>query len=407
MPRARVRALVFLFPDDLCMPLVEQIGAIRTCDAYSRLGLSVKLISIAMGRPCALEPRDVADRYGANSSFSIIRIRTPLKSRDPSVTIFRICASLGALNIALRTLVPLLLHRAAVVIHGRSPVMIMPFVLLRWLLPPKRRPQLILETHALPTRMNAWIVRAVDLVVVNSMLLKRDVERAFGCGSEKVLHAPLAPYAPIQREEKELARRALDLPLPAPIVCYAGNLRKGQGEFLLLAAACLRDLVPDVRFLIVGGNSEELSSTRRKAREVSVDDCVFLTGLVDPTSVGRYLSAADVLVHYMSSELGWFEYCTPAKGLDYQASGRPIVAVGIPLFEEVFGANGERAIRVEERTPQALARAVKAALDNRASSDAMAERAATWIRSRTWEDRNRQILAALERGQYGGGGASP
>jgi glycosyltransferase involved in cell wall biosynthesis len=100
----------------------------------------------------------------------------------------------------------------------------------------------------------------------------------------------------------------------------------------------------------------------------------------------------------MSDKLGWFRHCTPAKGWDYQASGRPIVALNIPLFEEVFGADGERAVRVDERSPEALAAGIAQALLDRDGSAAMADRASAWIAERTWVDRCRSTLAALDAG---------
>jgi glycosyltransferase involved in cell wall biosynthesis len=98
----------------------------------------------------------------------------------------------------------------------------------------------------------------------------------------------------------------------------------------------------------------------------------------------------------MSESLSHFEYCTPAKGFEYQAAGRPIVATDIPLFDEVFGGDGDRAIRVRERTPSALATAVQLALGLENGGRAMTERAAQWVSRRTWQARADAVLTALE-----------
>jgi glycosyltransferase involved in cell wall biosynthesis len=286
--------------------------------------------------------------------------------------------------------------RAGLVVHSRSPVMAAPFVALRSILPAAKRPSVVLETHELPTRSNGWIVRGSDLILVNSQALKQEIEEVFHCPPDKVLFAPLGPYAPIEPEDRSEARRGLGLPDTGSIVCYAGNLREQQGEFLLRTAALLRQRLPDVLFLIVGGSEEERAAVVAEAKQLGVEERVIVTGFVEPTLVGRYLSAADVLVHYMSDKLGWFRHCTPAKGWDYQASRRPIVAVGIPLFEEVFGADGERAYRVDERSPEALADGIARALLDPAASSAMADRAAAWIAERTWVDRCRSTLTALD-----------
>lgn len=397
MTDASKRDLLYLCPVDVCQPLVEQLGAVRHCDGYVQCGLDVKLITLAAGGRCSLSWNDIAARYGVHHEFSVTRLPTTMKSPHPNVAHFRLWAGAAASAIAGRTLLRPG-DRAGLVVHSRSPVMAAPFVALRSILPAAKRPAVVLETHELPTRTNAWIVRGSDLILVNSEALKREVEEVFRCPPDQVLFAPLGTYAPIEPENRSDARRALGLPESASIVCYAGNLREQQGEFLLKTAALLGQRVPDALFLIVGGSEEERAAVVGRAKALGIEDRVIVTGFVEPTLVGRYLSAADVLVHYMSDKLGWFRHCTPAKGWDYQASGRPIVAVNIPLFEEVFGADGERAVRVDERSPEALAAGIAQALLDREGSAAMAERASAWIAERTWVDRCRSTLAALDAG---------
>jgi glycosyltransferase involved in cell wall biosynthesis len=168
-----------------------------------------------------------------------------------------------------------------------------------------------------------------------------------------------------------------------------------QNEFLLKTAAALAHRVPGFRFLLVGGNREILDWTRKRATALGVSDIVLLPGFVSPARVEWYQSAADVLVYHMPATTQIFPYCTPAKGYEYQAMERPIVATDIPLFEEVFGGDRERAIRVKERTPEALARGVVNALALDEAGRGMAGRAAIWIKRRTWERRAEAILEAL------------
>jgi glycosyltransferase involved in cell wall biosynthesis len=150
-------------------------------------------------------------------------------------------------------------------------------------------------------------------------------------------------------------------------------------------------------FVLVGGNPEVLAWTSTRLRELGIEDRVVLPGFVAPAEVSAYQSAADVLVHHMPESMEFYRYCTPAKAFEYQASGRPIVATDIPLFAEVFGGEGERAIRATSRTPEALAAGVLHALELPDGGAGMAKRASDWVRSRTWTSRTRAILDAARR----------
>ena len=147
--------------------------------------------------------------------------------------------------------------------------------------------------------------------------------------------------------------------------------------------------------MLVGGNPDILARLRRRVVEDGLEETMVLAGFVEPATVGVYQSAADVLVFHMDSDLPHFPYCTPAKGLDYQATGRPIVARDIPLFEEVFGADGERALKVPEATPEAFAAAIQQALSLEDGGSAMTGRAISWVAGRTWQARADAVLDAL------------
>jgi glycosyltransferase involved in cell wall biosynthesis len=77
------------------------------------------------------------------------------------------------------------------------------------------------------------------------------------------------------------------------------------------------------------------------------------------------------------------------------AVGRPIVATDFPLADEVFGSDGQRAVRVPDHDPEAFARAVVDTLSLPDGGRAMTQRAAEWVRGRTWASRADAVLQAL------------
>jgi glycosyltransferase involved in cell wall biosynthesis len=367
----------------------------RTCAAFAEQGADVTLATLAVSRPDAVRRDAVWRHFGVAPGFRILEVPTPLR-HDSSVRAFRLCGGAAALALAAATVARLAVRPRRFVVYARSPVLMAPFALLRRLLPGRRRPRLVLETHALPRGAAARAVHWADLVVVTSLRLRRDVVDQLGVAQERVLHVPLGPYNDVRVYSKEEARRALGLPPDAAIACYSGKMLEDQTEFLLQAASSLKRGVPGLRMLLVGGNPRIDSWTRRRTAELGLEDTVVATGFVEPPRVSLFQSAADVLVFYMSESQLHFEYCTPAKGFEYQAVDRPIVASDIPLFEEVFGLGGERAIRVADRTPDALARGIQAALELPDGGASMAARAKAWVSPRTWTSRVEAVMASLD-----------
>jgi glycosyltransferase involved in cell wall biosynthesis len=385
--------VVFLAPGDVSKGRVEPISWMQTCHAYAQRGADVTLVTLRVRRPDAIAG-SVWDHFGLPRSFRIIAVPT-LLAHNSSTNWFRLFAGGTALALALFTALRQAVRPRKVVVHARAPILAAPFVLVRPLLPARRRPLLLFETHTLPKAGTRWIVRGADRVVVNSQKLALDMTWHFGLSHDRVVFAPLGPYNRIRRHEKTAARAELGLPLDAPIACYAGKMTEEHNEFLLRTAADLARRVPRFVFLLVGGNPGILTWTRERVTRLDLGDSVVLTGFVAPSVVDVYLAAADVLVFHMPSSISIFPYCTPAKGYDYQAACRPIVGTDIPLFEEVFGPDGERAIRVTERTPRGLSEGVLQALALEDGGLVMAQRASEWIKERTWERRIDTVMRAL------------
>jgi glycosyltransferase involved in cell wall biosynthesis len=388
--------LLFLAPGDVRKARVEPISWMRTCQAFAARGLRVTLVTLRVQYPDAVTREAIWDHFSVPPSFRIRMLPTPLR-RDSSTRAFRLWGGLASAALAIAVMSRLALRRRRLIVYARSPIMLTPFSLLRRLLPRGWRPTLIYETHALPAASTWRILRRADLLVVTSRKLETDLATRVGIRPDLILHAPLPPYAPVRPRPKAEARAELGLPNAASIACYSGKMLEGQCEFLLEVARLTRARLEGFQMMLVGGNPDILARLRRRVAEDGLEDTMILAGFVEPARVGTYQSAADVLVFHMDSDLPHYPYCTPAKGFDYQATGRPIVAGDIPLFDEVFGPDGERAIRVAGETPGAFAEAIEKALLMEDEGRAMTERAMAWVAGRTWQARADAVLDALSR----------
>jgi glycosyltransferase involved in cell wall biosynthesis len=387
--------LLFLAPGDAAKGRVEPISWMRTCEAFAEAGLAVTLRTLRVRRPDGVKALELWDHYGIAETFRLVAAPTGL-GRDAPTWQFRVRAgassSASAATMAVRRLRDA--SRPSVV-YARAPVLLAPFVVTSRALPVSRRPLLVFETHTRPTEQNGWIVRAADLVVVNSAKLAAEVVDGFGIEEQRVLYAPLPPYNSVRPFPKESARQQLSLPADAVIVCYTGKVTPEHSDYLLTAARDVALQIDHFRLLLVGGNPESLEWTRRRAAELGVADCLILAGFVAPAAVATYQSAADILVNYIPKTAGTLPYATPSKAYEYQAAERPIVVTDFPLFGEVFGEDGERAIRVVDFTPSGLADGIVRALRLPDGGRAMVERAADFVRARTWSTRAEAVLDSL------------
>lgn len=125
------------------------------------------------------------------------------------------------------------------------------------------------------------------------------------------------------------ARRRLGLNQCASIVAYTGSLLPGKGVDSLVRCA---NLLPDISFIIVGGDKEQISHLIQMARNRNI----FFIGKVSPLEVPIYQSAADILALPNNVGGAIADVTSPMKLFEYMASERPIVATDMPSILEIL-----------------------------------------------------------------------
>lgn len=163
-----------------------------------------------------------------------------------------------------------------------------------------------------------WLANQVT--VTSSALHERCLR--MGLVKDRVHYLPSgANVRTIGVRDRAESRRALGLPLDAPIACFVGYVQYDL-ELTVRAFELVRRRLPAARLLLVGPHHKP---SRRLIRELQLTDAVIDAGPQPFAAVETHLGAADVLLMPMSDNL-MNRARGPIKLGDYMAAGRPIVA---------------------------------------------------------------------------------
>jgi glycosyltransferase involved in cell wall biosynthesis len=127
-------------------------------------------------------------------------------------------------------------------------------------------------------------------------------------------------------------RQSLGVAAGTPVVLYTGTFEAYQGLALLFdAAAHVKALRPDARFVLAGGRPDQIAAARLDAARAGVEDSIIFAGQRPAEEIPAYLDAADVLVSPRSTGTN-----TPLKIYQYLRSGCPIVATRLLTHTQVL-----------------------------------------------------------------------
>ncbi len=181
---------------------------------------------------------------------------------------------------------------------------------------------------------------------------------------------------------------------------YTGHLYPGRGAELLIQLAAR---LPDIHFLIVGGNPEDLARLQSKIEERRTkNENLTLTGFVPNAELPLYQAACDVLLMpyqrrvAASSGGDIARYLSPMKLFEYLACGRAIVSSDLPVLREVL--TPENAVLLPPDDVDAWVNALRELRANPEKRAALAAQARLEAQKYAWEKRAEQILERLSLG---------
>lgn len=179
--------------------------------------------------------------------------------------------------------------------------------------------------------LERWSLRRADVIVtVCQALTERVREIRPGARVVQVEDIP-EPVTDEAGGTGAEIRKALDA-ANRPLVMYTGNLERYQGIDLLVEAwKSVHGEIPDAVLAVVGGESDQVDSYRKRAEDGGTGTSIRWLGRRPLGEMPGFLSAADVLVSPRTHGVN-----TPMKIYNYLQSGRPLVATDLPTHTQVL-----------------------------------------------------------------------
>jgi len=187
-----------------------------------------------------------------------------------------------------------------------------------------------------------------DFWQCNSPSVAHALQKELSIPAERIEVLPnavdLSGFTPATPGERHSARRALNLPLNAPIFVMVANLRPVKDHSTLIEASRrVCDDLPEAQFLLVGDGALR-QSLEAEASRLGLGESVRFLGVQE--DVGHCLAAADMALLTSRSE------AASNSVLEYMAMGLPAVLSDIPgnrdLVDDVFFEPGNAADLAEK-----------------------------------------------------------
>lgn len=176
---------------------------------------------------------------------------------------------------------------------------------------------------------------------------------------------------------------------------YTGHLYPGRGIELLLQIAAS---MPQVTFLLVGGEPQEVDRRSADARQRGLTNVLF-TGFVPNADLPLYQAACDALLMPYQRQVAASSggdiapYLSPMKVFEYLACGRPILCSDLPVLGEVL--NPGNAILLSPDEPEAWQAALQLIIRDPERGASLGRAARATAPRYTWEARAAALVASL------------
>ncbi len=175
-----------------------------------------------------------------------------------------------------------------------------------------------------------------------------------------------------------------------PLIGYFGRMKKYKSaDHVLLALPRIRERIPNVRLLMIGGG-DYLETLQEEAADLGIEDAVEFTGRVSHEDKVKLLNRLWLAVNPSPKE-GW-----GLTVIEANACGVPVVAANSPGLRDSV-RDGETGLLYPYGNIAALANSVVSLLQNTEQRKALAQNARHWAASWSWDDSARRAVEIIEK----------
>ena len=350
------------------------IQVMKMCQAFSKIGHEVVLLSIKRSGSFEVERKSDFDFYGVESGFEIKKL--PLPQIKYSILLYNLRCAIEILKIK------------PDIVYGRFlwgvwlAAMLGIDVIYEMHFPVKymTRGGKICFTSLTKRR------RLRHLVVISHALkkmIKNDVS------GKKIIVA----HDGADVIDKDIQTVISDKNGNRKKVGYIGHLYPGRGIELILKMA---SVLPDIDFHIIGGLEDDIKARKRGIK----GNNIFFYGFIPPSLTNSYIHNYDMLVMPYQKKVttsgdkfgDTSQWMSPLKMFEYMASGKPIIASDLPVLREVL-EQGKNAILVDPENIDGWVSAIQYLAENEKARERIAQQALMDLKqSYTWEKRAQRVL---------------
>jgi glycosyltransferase involved in cell wall biosynthesis len=375
------RALLYITNARVPTEKAHGLQMLKTLEAFSRLGMSVRLVVPRRKNHIFSDPFDF---YGLKPLFEVIYLPNLFGfledvSRDIYFVFQRAAFGTLALFFALFALEG--------TVYTRD-------ITLAFFLSVFSCKTVVYEDHE-PKRSCRALYRMFLRRIDKKVLVAKELEKVyelFGIRRDSYIYVPngvdLTEFDSVGRDS-DLWKSFLGIH-NEKVVLYAGHFYLWKGVYTLLDAA---KGIP-AKVVLIGGTTHDRGELEAYRIQKQLDNVITIP-FMPHKEVIVFMKSADVLVlPNTGREERSSRYTTPIKLFEYMASGVPIVASNIPSVTP-FLKDAETAYLCDSDAPFALAEKVCYILNHPTDAAIVGRRAASEVRRYTWENRAKRILSFL------------